>query len=292
MIKSMTGYGNAVAENDNLKVSIEVKSLNSKFLDLNLRLPKEYSDKEFEIRNLVSAVLERGKINLILEFQQKGEAKPSVTINRPLVEKYYRDLIETSRIVRATDGDLFRIALTFPNAMNQAEETSGNSEEWGLILKTINAAILRCGEFREQEGKVLSEKLADYIARISSSLDQVETFDPKRILALRDRLMSHFEEFKLGELVDPNRFEQEMVYYVEKLDISEEKVRLRAHLEYFLNTMKGEEASGKKLGFIAQEIGREINTIGSKANDATIQRSVVEMKEELEKIKEQVLNIL
>lgn len=292
MIRSMTGYGNSSGENDSLKVTAEVKSLNSKFLDLSLRVPKEYSDREFELRNLVSSILDRGKITVSVEIQEKGEANPAVSINRDLVKHYYKDLAETAQLVGATQCDLLRIALTMPKAINLETESSDKPEEWNLIFATVKEAFKKCDEFRLQEGNMLSEKLKEYVHKIDQSLIKVTEFDPQRIAAVRERIHNHFEEFKMNELVDPNRFEQELVYYIEKLDINEEKVRLKSHLDYFLETMNGSDGSGKKLGFIAQEIGREINTIGSKANDANIQRHVVEMKEELEKIKEQVLNIL
>jgi len=293
MIKSMTGYGNAVAENEKIKVIVEVKSLNSKFLDLSLRLPKEYSDKEFEVRNLISTILERGKISVSVEVQEKGEPKPAVFVNKALVKQYYNDLLETSKLLglQSTD-ELFRIALTMPKAVNTEVEGSDNTEEWAIIFSALKSAFNKCGEFRIQEGNELASKLKEYIKSIETFLVKIDEFDPQRIETIRERILGHFEEYKMTESLDTNRFEQELIYYIEKLDISEEKVRLRNHLNYFIETMEGEEGSGKKLGFIAQEIGREINTIGSKANDASIQRNVVGMKEELEKIKEQSLNIL
>lgn len=292
MIKSMTGYGMAVAENDNIKVTTEVKSLNSKFLDLNLRLPKEFSDKEVEVRNLVSSLLERGKININVDIQEKGDPKPSVSVNRELVKQYYNDLLETSQMLGANSTDLLRIALNMPKAINTEIENTDTSADWATISSSLKGAFEKCSEFRGQEGAELSVKLRDYIRKIESSLQKVDEFDPQRIQAIRERIQNHFEEYKQTEAIDSNRFEQELIFYIEKLDISEEKVRLKAHLKYFLETMDAPEGNGKKLGFISQEIGREINTIGSKANDANIQRNVVEMKEELEKIKEQVLNIL
>lgn len=292
MIKSMTGYGMAVSENDNIKVTTEVKSLNSKFLDLNLRLPKEFSDKEVEVRNLVSSILERGKINVNVDIQEKGDPKPSVSVNRGLVKQYYNDLLETSQMLGANSTDLLRIALTMPKAINTEMENTDTSKDWETIASSLKGAFEKCSDFREQEGSELSIKLKDYIQKIEVSLQKVDDFDPQRIQAIRERIQNHFEEYKQAEAIDSNRFEQELIFYIEKLDISEEKVRLKAHLKYFLETMDAPEGNGKKLGFIAQEIGREINTIGSKANDANIQRNVVDMKEELEKIKEQVLNIL
>lgn len=288
----MTGYGNFTQENDQFKVVAEVKSLNSKFLDLGFRVPKEFSDKEFELRNLVSSLLERGKITVSVEIQEKGEVKPSVSINRDLVKQYYKDLLETSKLLNAPDSDLLRIALSLPKAINMDLDIKDNTEEWNQVFLAVKQAMVKCDEFRKQEGASLALKLKEYIDKIELCLAKVTEFDPQRIAAIRERILQHFEDFKMGDSVDQNRFEQELVYYIEKLDISEEKVRLKNHLDYFMETMNSTEGSGKKLGFIAQELGREINTIGSKANDASIQRYVVEMKEELEKIKEQVLNIL
>lgn len=292
MIKSMTGYGSHTAENDKISVTVEIKSLNSKFLDLNLRLSKEYSDKELDIRNLLNNTIERGKVGLSIDVQSKGGVKPKVFINRELVAFYYNDLKETAAALGATDTDLLKFALQMPKAMESDAENIDNTEDWLLIQKVLNEAIVKCTEFRKDEGKTLSIKFKEYIQTIGECLDKVETFDPQRIEAIRTRIRLHFDEYSKSEQLDNSRFEQELIFYIEKLDISEEKVRLRSHLNYFLEAMDVQESSGKKLGFIAQEIGREINTIGSKANDANIQRFVVQMKEELEKIKEQTLNIL
>lgn len=288
----MTGYGSHTAENDKISVTVEIKSLNSKFLDLNLRLSKEYSDKELDIRNLLNNTIERGKVGLSIDVQSKGGVKPKVFINRELVAFYYNDLKETAAALGATDTDLLKLALQMPKAMESDGENVDNAEDWVLIQKVLNEAIAKCTEFRKDEGQTLSVKFKEYIQTIGDCLDKVETFDPQRIEAIRTRIRQHFDEYSKSEQLDNSRFEQELIFYIEKLDISEEKVRLRSHLNYFLEAMDIQESSGKKLGFIAQEIGREINTIGSKANDANIQRFVVQMKEELEKIKEQTLNIL
>ncbi|MFN3405124.1 MAG: YicC/YloC family endoribonuclease [Cytophagaceae bacterium] len=290
MIRSMTGFGGLKEEIGNLEVSVEIKSLNSKFLDLNLRLPKEYTDKEFEIRTLISNTLERGKIGFSLDVQEVAEVKAKVTINRELVRIYYQDLLETAAYVGASDQDLFKIALQMPKAINQDTDKADNQEEWKKIVSVIEKAIKECDNFRLKEGHELSLKLEGYISRIKDLLRKIQDQDPARIAMIREKIKGHFLEFA-NENVDQNRFEQELIYYIEKLDITEEKVRLKSHLDYFLEILRTEK-SGKKLGFISQEIGREINTIGSKANDATIQKLVVEMKEELEKIKEQSLNIL
>ena len=288
----MTGYGSHTAENDKISVSVEIKSLNSKFLDLNLRLSKEYSDRELEVRNILNNTIERGKVGLNIDVQSKGGVKAKVFIYRELVSLYYKDLKETAESIGASDSDLFKLALQMPKAMESEAETEDSAEDWLLIQKVLLEAIDKCNAFRKDEGKTLSLKFQEYIKNIGDALTKVEAFDPQRIEAIRTRIRQHFDDYSKSELLDNSRFEQELIFYIEKLDISEEKVRLRSHLNYFLEAMEGAEANGKKLGFIAQEIGREINTIGSKANDANIQRSVVQMKEELEKIKEQSLNIL
>lgn len=288
----MTGYGLSGLETETLAIRVEVKSLNSKFLDINLKISKEYNDRELEVRNLIGVILERGKIGLSLEVEEKGEVTPKVSINRELVKHYYEDLKATAELVGANEEDLLKVALQMPKAINSDVNSEDNIKIWEQILKALNEALKKCDEFRIQEGKVLQQKMEEYILKIDSLLEKVNQADPARVLNIRERIKNHVNEYNLSEQVDQNRFEQELIYYIEKLDISEEKVRLKSHLQYFLETLKSSEANGKKLGFISQEIGREINTIGSKANDAVIQRFVVEMKEELEKIKEQALNIL
>jgi uncharacterized protein (TIGR00255 family) len=292
MIKSMTGYGIAVTETETLTITAEVKSLNSKYMDLMLRLPRGFQEKELEVRNMLTQALERGKINFSVEMQRKGDIRPKVVINRELVKAYYKDLESTAAYIGISPENIFERALQMPEVMTSDIEIGNSEEEWLLIADTIREAISRCDLFRNDEGKVLEEKLSEYINKIGSLLDEVESNDPQRIAATRERLRERIREFSAEGQFDENRFEQELIYYIEKLDINEEKVRLRAHLQYFMETMRAKDANGKKLGFIAQEIGREINTIGSKANDAGIQRFVIGMKEELEKIKEQSLNIL
>ena len=291
MLKSMTGYGIAAAEAEGLAISVEVKSLNSKFLDLNIKAPKEYADKDIEIRNLISSTMERGKVTLSIEVE-RGEQEAQVSINRELITQYYNELKETAVALGAPHDDLFRLALQMPKVVNADTEEKESQEEWNLVVKLLRDAIKKCEEFRLQEGKGLEQKFKEYVDRIGQLLVKVNAADPQRIESIRERVRNHFADYGMNEQVDKNRFEQELIYYIEKLDISEEKVRLRSHLDYFLETLAEKESNGKKLGFIAQELGREINTIGSKANDVTIQRAVVEMKEELEKIKEQVMNIL
>lgn len=290
MIKSMTGYGKAQAEHNNTLVSVEIKTLNSKFLELNLRLPRAYAEKEIEIRNLLTQQLERGKVNISVDIQSNETAEAKVEFNKPLFVQYYRQLQELAREVDAAETDIFRMALQQPE-VSKPIGTTLDEEEWKLVEKVIQEAVDACDAFRQREGDVLQEKLLSYVQEIKRLLEAVEQQDPVRTEAIKEKLSRKLEELQNVEKVDQNRLEQELIYYIEKLDISEEKVRLLTHLNYLEQNLKGE-TNGKKLGFISQEVGREINTIGSKANDALIQRYVVGMKEELEKIKEQVLNIL
>jgi uncharacterized protein (TIGR00255 family) len=297
MLKSMTGFGTATIEANGLSATAEVKTLNSKFLDIFCRLPRGYSDREIEVRNLLTQQLERGKVEFNLTVTRSAELRPGVTVNRPLVAAYAKDLRDTSYaagLAGTTDDELFRVAMTMPNVLltDSASNADTAQEDWATIQQVINEAIGRCGEFRSQEGASLEGKFREYIQTITDRLTDVEAQDVLRIPAVRERLRGNIADLLGNEEFDRNRFEQELVYYVEKFDISEEKVRLKNHLSYFLDVLETEEANGKKLNFIAQEIGREINTIGSKANDAVIQRFVVQMKDELEKIKEQTMNVI
>ena len=288
----MTGYGSAVAENETLSVQVEIKSLNSKYMDLSVRVPKEYAEKELEIRNLCTQAIERGKVSLSIEVKQKDESQARININQELLKIYYDKIKSAADYVGANSDDIFRTVLNMPKVIESDIESTDRTEEWGFVLLAIKNAVADCDNFRREEGDVLKEKFTSYINFISEQLKEVEKLDPIRIQQVRDRIKNHLEEYVGKEKVDQSRFEQELIYYIEKLDISEEKVRLRKHLDYFIEAMNHKDPSGKKLGFLAQELGREINTIGSKCNDADIQRSVINMKEELEKIKEQLLNIL
>lgn len=292
MIKSMTGYGKAQAERNGVTINVEIKTLNSKFLELNLRLPKAYSEKEMELRNLLSQQLERGKANVSIDMQSVDATESKVEFNKPLFLSYYRQLQELAQAAGAPSlDDVFRLAVQQPDVSRTATREF-DEEEWKLLESLIQEAAEACDAFRLREGEALKEKLASYISEIKSQLKAVEERDPFRTEAVKEKLNKKLEELQQVEKVDQNRLEQELIYYIEKLDISEEKVRLLTHLNYFEQNLQSKESNGKKLGFIAQEIGREINTIGSKANDAAIQRYVVGMKEELEKVKEQVLNIM
>ena len=292
MLKSMTGFGKAVSESSSLTVTVEVKSLNSKFTDIYCRIPKSLSFREIEIRNLLTQALERGKIEFNLTTNYSDVASSGTSINRPLVNAYMKDLKESSESFGGNDPiELFKIALTLPNAFNTEVTSEEQAQaEWQQILKTINDAISECTNFRLREGAIVSDKFLEYIDKIGTLLTEGEIQDKTRIPAVRERLRKSVIELLGDEELDKNRFEQELIYYIEKYDISEEKVRLRTHLNYFKDVLK--EGNGKKLNFLSQEIGREINTIGSKANDVVLQRIVVNMKDELEKIKEQTSNVL
>lgn len=292
MNKSMTGYGEARYEDDNYSIRAEIKTLNSKFLDIAIRNPRSYNGKEILIRNLISEKLERGKVSMIFEYSNKSDSIAKVNINARLFREYYDKLKELSDGVESNSADLFKMAVQFPEVIETTEDNSSLEKEWELILPVIKKAIDNCNEFRIKEGAVLTENLNKYIITIEENLEEIKTLDPLRVERIKSRLNENLKEFAKREELDVNRLEQELIYYIEKLDISEEKVRLASHLNYFTEILNGNKSMGKKMNFISQEIGREINTIGSKSNDAAMQKLVVNMKEELEKIKEQVLNIL
>lgn len=292
MIKSMTGYGLASHETENVKIVVEVKTLNSKFLDLNLKLPRAFTEKELFIRKLISDRLERGKVGLSVDYLDAETSLPKLSLNEALFKAYYDQLKSLSVAVNAETSDIFKIALQSPDVMTSEPQSDANVKNWDVVIQTIEEALERCNQFRLQEGSTLQEQIKASIVTIGELLREVGEQDPQRTETIRARIKQNIEELSLKGTVDENRLEQEIIFYVEKLDISEEKVRLKSHLDYFLEMMEQSVSQGKKLGFISQEIGREINTIGSKANDALIQKYVVGMKEELEKIKEQLLNIV
>jgi uncharacterized protein (TIGR00255 family) len=292
MIKSMTGYGAIQTDNDQYSLTVEVKSLNSKSLDLFTKIGHIFSDKEIEVRNHIAQQLERGKISVVVNYTRKAEAEGRVKINRLLVAQYYRDLKETAELLGTDSTDLLRLALTMPDAYEQANPTPASESEWQAVWEGISQATALCDAFRAKEGKALEEMLKGSIAAIRSQLAAIDAEDPKRMAHIREKIRQQVSELIEKNAFDENRFEQELLFYAEKLDIAEEKVRLKSHLDYFLEVMEEPVSNGKKLNFIAQEMGREINTIGSKANDAALQRLVVVMKEELEKIKEQLNNVL
>lgn len=288
----MTGFGQASSNLGEGILSIEVKSLNSKFLDLNLRLPKKYSEKELELRNLISDRLERGKVSLSIDLQPGLKQEIKHHYNEALFTSYYNELKRLATQVNASTDGLFQMALNSPDVVQNNGREELDPAEWERVLSLLDEAIRHCDNFRSTEGKSLEGKLSSYIENIRLGLLQVEELDPKRVEKIRARIKGNITDFFGSEGFDANRLEQEIIFYIEKLDIHEERVRLKTHLDYFLKVIGEKQSSGKKLGFLAQEIGREINTIGSKANDAEMQKHVVLMKEELEKIKEQLNNVL
>jgi uncharacterized protein (TIGR00255 family) len=287
----MTGYGKAVAETPNKKITIEIKSLNSKQLDLNTRLPWLYKEKEPEIRNLISQKLDRGKIELTISFDLLDE-EIIPTINKAIVKSYYNQLREIAGELNITlDNQILSTILKLPDAL-KAEKPDLTQEEWNLVKDRINESLVMLDRYRIEEGSSIDSDLKRGIQKIISTLGSIEPFEAGRITRVREKLTAILDENLGTENIDKNRFEQEMIFYLEKFDINEEKVRLTTHCNYFLETAASPAPNGKLLNFIAQEMGREINTIGSKANDAAIQKLVVVMKDELEKIKEQTLNVL
>ncbi|MEM1001154.1 MAG: YicC/YloC family endoribonuclease [Bacteroidota bacterium] len=285
MIQSMTGYGKTVIQLPTRKISIEIKSLNSKNLDLNARMPSIYRVKELEIRKRIAEQLIRGKVDFSLFVDITGE-ETSSSINKSIVKSYMSQL---SEVANAEEGELLQMAIRLPDAINTEREDI-NEEEWSVLSKEIDVTLEKLIAYRIDEGNSLKTDFEKRIQNLEDLLNEVESIDPERIENVRTKLEKGVSELK--EKVDENRFEQELIYYIEKFDITEEKVRLKNHLDYFLNSLNSEDSNGKKIGFICQEIGREINTIGSKANYAPMQKLVVQMKDELEKIKEQMLNVL
>lgn len=285
MIHSMTGYGKSVLELPTKTIRLELKSLNSKSLDLNMRMPSMYRAKELELRKLIGLQLGRGKVDfsLYVEFN-KGEAPAKINVE--VVKSYMGQL---QGISSAAPLELLKMAVKMPDALTTEREDI-DPKEWKLISSELSVVLDRVEEYRKDEGAVLKTDFLKRISNIDALLKSIIDIDPERIEHVRDRLNKGIADLK--EKVDQNRFEQELIYYIEKLDITEEKIRLKNHLDYFNKTLNSDDSNGKKLGFISQEIGREINTIGSKANFAPMQKLVVQMKDELEKIKEQLLNVL
>jgi uncharacterized protein (TIGR00255 family) len=291
MIKSMTGYGKCQIDLNNKSISIEIRSLNSKQLDINLRTPQLFREKEMEIRSLLGQVLERGKIDATISIDSKTDS-PVVSINQPLALQYYQQLKSLAELIpEASMDDIVSILVKLPDVFKIEKEEIIESE-WEQINQGIRQAIADLEEFRRIEGVELEKDFTFRVNKILTHLVSIEPFEGERVAAFRARLKAHLEELNPEMTYDNNRLEQELVYYFEKLDITEEKIRLKKHIDYFIATLKDNDSPGKKLGFISQEIGREINTLGSKANDAEIQKIVVQMKDELEKIKEQLANIL
>jgi uncharacterized protein (TIGR00255 family) len=289
----MTGYGHAHFSDEQVTITAELRSLNSKFLDLNLRLPKIFTDKEIEIRNLITEQLERGKISLVVEYVRLGKVEIQHTYNQELFLAYYQELKILADKVKAPNDRLFELALNSPDVMQQNTQDDTTDEEWTKVKTVIIDAIKQCNVYRQDEGKTTAAGIQQDIVTIEQGLLAVSTLDAERVNRIRQKITGNIKQFFGEEGFDQNRLEQEIIFYIEKLDINEEKVRLKTHLDYFTEALLvNDKSNGKKLGFISQEIGREINTIGSKANDAAIQKHVVEMKEALEKIKEQLGNVL
>ncbi len=285
MIQSMTGFGKSVVQLPNKKITIELKSLNSKNLDLNARIPSQYREKELQLRNRIGKAAVRGKVDFSLYVEVNGEATKS-DVNVPIVKSYMEQL---KTVTDCSPTELLKMAIRMPDALKTVREEV-DEDEYKEITKSLDEAIKALLDFRNTEGAVLEKDFQQRVETIERILEEIITIDPERMEVVRERLRKAVNDLK--EEVDENRFEQELIYYLEKFDITEEKVRLANHLKYFRENLDSETSNGKKLGFISQEIGREINTIGSKSNYAPMQQLVVQMKDELEKIKEQLLNVL
>lgn len=290
MIQSMTGFGKSTAELHKRKITVEVKSLNSKQLDLSVRLPNLYKEHEMEIRNQLSRQLDRGKVDFLIYIENIG-SETATQINQSIIEGYYNQIKEScEKLGVAVPQDWFQVLLRLPDVLKyEAQEV--DEEEWLMVSNVISEAIDQLHAFRKQEGAMLQKLFEEKISNIKTLLTDIEPFEAERVDKIKGRISEALQKIEDFDY-DKNRFEQEMIYYIEKLDINEEKNRLNNHLKYFLETMTSGSGQGKKLGFIAQEIGREVNTMGSKSNHAEMQQVVVKMKDELEQIKEQVLNVL
>ena len=290
MIQSMTGYGKATAELPDKKINVEIKSLNSKAMDLSARIAPLYREKEMEIRNEISRMLERGKVDFSLWIEKKDAEQLATPINQELVEAYYKRIKEISASAGIPEpADWFATLLRMPDVMTKNETQELSDEEWAVAHVAVEEAIGHLIDFRKQEGAALEKKFREKIENIARLLESVAPYE--RVGKVKDRITDALEK-TLSVDYDKNRLEQELIYYIEKLDVNEEKQRLSNHLKYFISTLESGSGQGKKLGFIAQEMGREINTLGSKSNHAEMQKIVVQMKDELEQIKEQVLNVM
>ncbi len=291
MIQSMTGFGRSICELNDKIVTIEIKTLNSKQLDIYTRLPNIYKEKELELRNLISQNLVRGKIDLSITYETSDTAS-SAKINLPLVKEYYRQLRELSQDLDAKEEEsLLQTIMRFPDSLT-IEKEELKQEEWYKIIRKTEEALTSINDFRKQEGDALQKDILDHVKKIMTLLDEIESFETERISRMREKLSVSLNNNVEPDKIDGNRFEQELIYYLEKMDITEEKVRLKNHCEFFVKTTVDEDMNGKKLTFISQEMGREINTLGAKANHSEIQQIIVQMKDELEKIKEQLMNVL
>ena len=290
MLKSMTGFGKASGDSGHKSIYVEIRSLNSKQLDLNLKLPLNYKVLEAELRNSIAKIVERGKVDFSITCEQK-EMDKALAINKNLAVAYFKELKDLAQELNTSSNELFSIVMKLPDVMKR-DGVEIDAEEKKAVLLAVEKGLNDFLGFRAAEGKVLENEFKNRIQIISGLLEEVEKLDKNRAVNIRSRIEKNVEELIQKDRIDQNRLEQELIFYIEKMDITEEKLRLKTHLDYFTQTMKDEDSVGRKLGFISQEIGREINTIGSKANDSSIQKVVVQMKDELEKIKEQLLNVL
>ncbi len=294
MLKSMTGYGRITRVLGDKKISCEIKSLNSKQIDINFKLPANYREYELEYRSLIAKYIVRGKVDVVVAVEEDS-LKNRPLINKSVIKAYYEQIKNISNdisIPEPCSDNWFRILLSMPDVY-QTDTVSASNEDSAEILSVVKDSLLAFDKFRQQEGNALESFLKERIKRISLLLTEVDKYEKERVQRIKERILDELKQLTAkSDIIDQNRLEQEMIFYIEKLDISEEKSRLKCHLEYFVNTIDAEQNQGKKLGFISQEIGREINTLGSKSNHSEIQKIVVMMKDELEQIKEQVLNVL
>jgi len=289
---SMTGFGKTQIQFENKKISVEIKSLNSKQADIFTKLPSMYKEKEIAVRNIISKKLERGKIDILVSVENLQEYKPS-RLNKELFKSYYHEIknINSELGIEVSDDSIFLALTRMPDiSMQETEQIS--DLEWDSLYKAVEKACDNLIEFRKQEGTALGEDIINRISLIDNKIAEIELYESQRLETIKSRISSNLNEFFDTDKIDSNRFEQELLYYIERLDITEEKIRLHNHCQYFITESKTSEAIGKKLSFLVQEMGREINTLGSKANHAEMQKIVVQMKDELEKIKEQIMNVL
>lgn len=291
MLQSMTGYGKAVAETGGRKVIVEIKSLNSKAMDISTRIMSAYREKELDIRSRITAALERGKVDFSLYLDTQNTPQTSQNIDLEALMNYQKMFNEVTLKTGLEPEDEFSLILRMPDVMSSSQPDEVSDEDWAAVSDAVDRAIAALVEYRKVEGAALEKKFREKISNISELLQSVAPYEKERVAKIKERIRTSLQE-TIGKDYDENRFEQEMIYYIEKLDISEEKQRLANHLDYFIKTMEEGHGQGKKLGFIAQEMGREINTLGSKSNQAEMQNIVVRMKDELEQIKEQVLNAM
>lgn len=285
----MTGFGQAETDTDQFLCKVDIKALNGKFLDINIRMPRNLQNKELELRNDLSKKLERGSISISINIANKNSNDSHLPINQDVAQFYLSQINSLSTQTNVPSNQLFKSIFDFPGIIQSKEDEGTNEDDWKIIVNTVNNALVEFNKFRTREGEILAVELISLCQSIQNKLIALAPFETARIENVRAKIAKELSSLQT-DLIDKNRFEQELIYYIEKLDINEEKSRLTEHCTFFLETLK-QETNGKKLGFIAQEMGREINTIGSKSNDSNMQRLVVEMKDELEKIKEQINNI-